>query len=84
MLEKVTVVDRIEILEDGAIQVRRATYVTEDGVRITEPIYARAAYAPGESVEEEHARVQAVAASVWTKDVVEASQAARAVTAARA
>ncbi len=73
MLTKVTRVDRIEVLEDGSVQVRRATHIEEDGVRITEPTYHRSAYTPGAEVAHEHARVKAITDVVWTKDVVDAA-----------
>lgn len=71
-LAKVTVVDKIEIAEDGSVFVRRATYVTEDGVRITEPTYHRTSYVPGDPVEHEDARVRDVAGLIWTPAVIQA------------
>jgi hypothetical protein len=41
MLMKETVIDRVEILEDGRLQVRQATYIVEDGVRIFGPNFHR-------------------------------------------
>ena len=73
MLEKVTVIDRIEVLEDGSLQVRRASYITENGVPITERTYQRVAYEPGADITPEHARVKTVATAMWTPDVVEAA-----------
>lgn len=75
MLAKETVVDLIEILETGHIQVRRAIYITEDGQRIAGPTYHRMTYAPGEDVRHEDRRVQAQAQAAWTTDVVTAHQA---------
>lgn len=69
-LSKEVVVDKIEILEDGAIQVRRATYILEDGVRISGPSYHRAAYSPGADVTGEDAKVQAHATTAWTPEVI--------------
>jgi hypothetical protein len=74
-LRRVTTVDRIEVLEDGTVQVRHATYIEENGQRITEPTYHRVTYAPGVDVKQAPARVQAVAGSVWTPDVVDAARA---------
>jgi hypothetical protein len=72
MLTKDVVVDRIEVTEAGTVQVRWATFIVEDGVRLPNPAYHRIAYAPGEDVSAEHARVQAVAGALWTPDVVKA------------
>jgi len=71
-LKKESVIDLIAISENGAISVRRATYVLEDGVRITEPRYHRVSYVPGADVSGEDARVQAHAATAWTLEVVAA------------
>jgi hypothetical protein len=67
-----TVIDRIEVLERGHIQVRRATYLVENGQRISGPEYHRVAYAPGESVAGEDPKVRTHAAAAWTPDVIAA------------
>ena len=69
-LEKQVVLDKIEILEDGHIQVRRATYIIEDGVRIAGPDYHRVAYHPGADIPSETKLVTDVAALVWSPDVI--------------
>lgn len=68
MLSKETVIDKIEIVESGHVQVRRATYIIEDGKRIAGPDYHRVAYSPGEDVSHEDPKVQAVARVVWEFD----------------
>lgn len=70
MITKDTVIDKIEILESGHLQVRRATYFVEDGLRIGEPTYHRSAYAPGANLDHEDDRVKAHAAAAWTPDVL--------------
>lgn len=70
---KEVVVDKIEVLEHGHIQVRRATYYVENGVR-TLAGFHRIAYEPGVDVKHEDARVQDVATIMWTPDVVRAHQ----------
>ena len=71
MLEKVQIVDRIEILENGCIQVRTKTAIKEDGVEISNK-FSRHVVAPGDDVSGEDAKVQAIAASIHTAEVVEA------------
>lgn len=71
-LSKETVIDKIEVLENGAIQVRRATYIVEDGVRIAGPIYVRAAYTPDADVATEAQLVKDLADVVWTPEVIQA------------
>ena len=73
MLTEETVVDRIEVLEDGVVLVRRATFILRDGDRMP-PQYHRTSYAPGADVAHEDPRVQAIAAAAWTPAVVKAHQ----------
>jgi hypothetical protein len=76
MLEKVTSVDLIEVVENGCIQVRTKTAVKEDGVEISSKFH-RHVVVPGADVSGENAKVQAIAASVHTPDVVAAYKAAQ-------
>jgi hypothetical protein len=77
MLEKVTAVDRIEVIENGSIQVRTKTAIVEDGVEIITKFH-RHVVVPGADVSGEDAKVQAIAAAVHTADVVAAYEAAQA------
>lgn len=74
-LTKETVLDLVQITELGAVEVRRAIYILEDGVRISGPTYHRVAYTPGADVSAEAGRVKTVAAAVWTPEVIAAHQA---------
>lgn len=74
-LEKKTLVDKIEILENGCVQVRTATRIVEDGKTISQSFH-RHVVAPGEDHSTQDARVQAVCAAVHTEDVIEAYKAA--------
>lgn len=76
-LEKQTVVDRIEIVENGCVQVRTATRVLEDGGVISQT-YHRHVVAPGDDYSNEDARVQAVCVASHTQEVIEAYKAAKA------
>jgi archaellum component FlaF (FlaF/FlaG flagellin family) len=77
MLEKVIVVDRIEVLENGSVQVRTKTAVLEDGKQISGTFH-RHVVAPGEDYSAEDARVQAICEATHTAEVVAAYQAAQA------
>lgn len=78
-LEKVTVVNKIEVLESGHVQVRMATRVLEDGVQLGSDMYHRTTYEPGEELPPDVDRVvQEIAAVVWTPDVVKAHEDAKA------
>ncbi len=70
-LEKIQIVDRIEVVENGCIQVRTKTVIKEDGVEISSKFH-RYVVAPGADVSGEDAKVQAIAASIHTADVVAA------------
>ena len=74
-LEKQTVVDKIEVLENGCVQVRTATRIIEDGVQLSQS-YHRHVVAPGDDYSGEDARVQAICAATHTAEVVAAYQAA--------
>jgi hypothetical protein len=76
-LEKVEVVDLIEVLENGTLQIRTKTAIKEDGVEISSKFH-RHVVVPGADVSGEDAKVQAIAASIHTADVVAAYKAAQA------
>ena len=76
-LEKETLVDKIEVLENGQVQVRTATVIKEDGIELNRSFH-RHVLAPrtksgdtwGDTdISGEDARVQAIANATWTDDV---------------
>ena len=75
MLEKQIVVDQIEVVENGTVQVRTATKIMDDGVEINRTFH-RHVVAPGDDYSQEDAKVQAICAAVQTADVIAAYQAA--------
>jgi hypothetical protein len=77
MLEKIEIVDRIEVIENGCVQVRTKTAIKEDGVEISSKFH-RHVVAPGDDFSKEDARVQAICAATHTAAVVSAYQAAQA------
>jgi hypothetical protein len=70
-LEKVISVDLIEVIENGSIQVRTKTAIKEDGVEITNQLH-RHVVVPGQDYSAEDAKVQAIAASIHTPEVIAA------------
>ncbi|MFH1625603.1 MAG: hypothetical protein ABID54_10700 [Pseudomonadota bacterium] len=74
MLEKLVVIDQIEVTELGHVQVRQATKIIEDGKEISKT-YHRHVLSPGDSLEGQDEKVQAVANAVWTPEVVAAYKA---------
>jgi hypothetical protein len=76
-LEKIEIVDRIEVVENGCVQVRTATRIMEDGKQISGNFH-RHVGAPGDDYSAEDARVKAICAATHTAAVVSAYQAAQA------
>jgi hypothetical protein len=73
-LTKEQVIDKIEIVENGIIQVRQVTRIMEDGKELSSS-YHRWAFNPGDDVSDQPANVQAIAAAAWTAEVVAAYEA---------
>lgn len=74
-LEKVSVVDKIEVIENGSVQVRVKTAILEDGQQISGTFH-RHVVAPGQDYSAEDDKVKAVCAAVHTPAVVAAYKAA--------
>ena len=77
MLEKITTVDRIEVLENGCLQVRTKTAIMENEKQISSTFH-RHVVAPGADYSAEDARVKAICAATHTADVVAAYKAEQA------
>jgi hypothetical protein len=75
-LEKVVSVDLIEVIENGSIQVRTKTAIKEDGIEISSKFH-RHVVVPGANVSGEDSKVQAIAASIHTAEVIAAYEAAQ-------
>lgn len=75
-LEKVSIVDRVEVIESGHVQVRVATRILEDGNVISQTFH-RHVVSPGQDYSAEDPKVQAICAAVHTPDVIAAYQAAQ-------
>lgn len=75
-LEKKEVVDLMEVLENGTVQVRVKTAILEDGKEISSKFH-RHVVAPGDDYSKEDAKVQVICSSVQTPEVVAAYEAAK-------
>ena len=81
-LTKETIVDKIEVLEMGQVQVRTATRVKEDGAVLSSSFHRHVVVPSVKSgdtwgdtdISGEDARVQAVANATWTSAVKTAYQ----------
>jgi hypothetical protein len=74
-LEKVQIVDRIEVVENGCVQVRTKTAIIEDGKQISSSFH-RHVVSPGDDYSKEDARVQAICSATHTTEVIDRFQAA--------
>lgn len=75
-LEKIEVVDRIEVVENGSVQVRTKTAIMEDGKQISGTFH-RHVIAPGDDYSHEAQRVQAICAATHIPETIAAYQAAQ-------
>jgi hypothetical protein len=81
-LTKTTIVDKIEVMEMGQVQVRTATRVMEDGAvlsssfhrHVVEPSTKTGDTWADTDISGEDARVQAIATATWTSAVKTAYQ----------
>jgi hypothetical protein len=68
-LEKIEVTDKIEVLENGTIQVRCATRVLEDGAILSSSFHRHVLH-PGHDLTDQDPKVVAIANATWTPEVV--------------
>ena len=73
-LPKDQVIEKVEVVENGTLQVREVTRILEDGKQLSSS-YHRWLFAPGSDVSQMPANVQAISAAVWTEEVIAAYQA---------
>jgi hypothetical protein len=71
MLEKQVAIDKIEIVENGIIQIRQVTRIIEDGAELSKSFH-RWSLSPGQNIADQDARVQAVCNAIWTPELVSA------------
>lgn len=72
-LSEAQVIDKIEVIENGVVQVRVANRVFRDGEVIAQN-YSRFMVEPGQDISTLDTRVQAICAAVHTSEVVAAWQ----------
>jgi hypothetical protein len=73
-LSKEQVIDKIEVVENGTLQVRQVTRIMEDGKELSSS-YHRWSFPPGSNISEMATNVQAIAAAAWTPEVIAAYEA---------
>jgi hypothetical protein len=73
-LEKEIKIDRIEVVENGTVQVRQATIITEDGKQISRT-YHRWVITPSQDYSDQEQQVQDICKVSHTPEVIAAYQA---------
>jgi hypothetical protein len=73
-LASTNTIDKIEVLENGVIQVRQAQVITDSGNEIARN-FSRWVLSPGDDVSTQDPKVKAIATAVWTPEVIAAYQA---------
>jgi hypothetical protein len=73
-LEKEIKIDRIEVVENGIVQVREATIITDNGNQISRT-YHRWTIAPGEDYSTQEQQVQDICKVTHTPEVIAAYKA---------
>ena len=81
-LTETKVIDKIEVVESGTLQLREATRIMRDGVEIAKTFH-RTSLTPGQDLTGQPANVVAIANAAWTAEVVAAYEAAQAEAAQR-
>jgi hypothetical protein len=75
MLTRETALDKVEVLESGAIQVREATYIVDDSFtppqRVAGPAYRRTVYGVGTDVSGAPEMVRLLSRVVWEPAVAD-------------
>ena len=73
-LDKQIAIDKIEVVENGIVQVRQIERIIENGNEIASSFH-RWTLTPGQDISDQEPRVQAIANAVWTPEVISAYQA---------
>lgn len=74
MITEQKTIDRIEVTENGIVQVREVNRVLKDGAEIARNFH-RWTLTPGQDVSDQAANVQAICQAAWTPEVIAAYQA---------
>jgi hypothetical protein len=73
-LSEIKVIDKIEVTENGIVQIREATRIVKDGEVIAQT-YHRSTIAPGQDYSDQDAKVKAICQAAHTTAVIEAYEA---------
>lgn len=73
MLEEQKLIDRIEIVENGTIQVREVTRILKDGELLASTFH-RNSFPPGSDITSQPIHIQEISQIIWTSDVIDVYQ----------
>jgi hypothetical protein len=73
-ITEIKLIDKIEVVGVGHVQVREATKIMKDGEQIAET-YHRWTLTPGQDVSDQPANVQSICQAAWTPEIIAAYQA---------
>lgn len=68
-LSEVNVIDKVEVLENGCVQVRQATRILRDGTQISEA-FTRWVIHPGEDYSTQDDKVKAICSVIHTPELI--------------
>ena len=71
-----TVIDKVETMQDGTLQIRQAEIITKNGVEIARNFHRWVRHPGDTAAQSDPAPVPAIASAVWTQEVVAAYEAA--------
>ena len=69
MLTETNIIDKIEILQNGVIQIRSANIIFRDDVEISKA-YHRECFTPGTDITGKDQKIIDIASTVWTPEVI--------------
>lgn len=70
MLNEERKIDRIEIIENGSIQIRELIVIYKEGSELTRT-FNRYVLEPGSNVEEMPEKIKGICKIIWTDDIIE-------------
>jgi hypothetical protein len=73
-LDKQTIIDQIEVVENGTVQIRQATIITENGNQISRTFH-RWVIVPSQDYSDQDDKVKAICQAAHTPEVIAAYKA---------
>jgi hypothetical protein len=68
-LSEKKIIDLIEVLQLGQLQIREANIIEKDGIVVAKTFH-RYVLSPGDDVSDKEQRIQNIASAVWTPEVI--------------